>query len=109
MGGKRYLKCVSFIVALFHILFHWLESSLQSQGSTTGELTPDPFGETPQSPPFIQVSDEPNRFTFKSVSSGLGTNESSSYFEDTSDQTSGSAEEPDTDCSGDQKTPIGMA
>lgn len=60
------------------------------------------------SPPFIQVPDNPNRFTFKSVSSGLGTNESSSYFEDTSDHDSDSAEEPVTDGSEEPSTPQGI-
>jgi len=59
------------------------------------------------SPPFIQVQDNSNRFTFKSVSSGLGTNESSSYFEDTTDHSSDSADEPETDESEEPGTPQG--
>ncbi|KAK3754845.1 hypothetical protein QZH41_011322 [Actinostola sp. cb2023] len=78
-----------------------------SQGSTASELTPDPTGDLPVSPPFIQVVDgsPPNRFTFKSVSSGLGTNDSSSYFEDTSDHSSESVDEQDTDGSEEPNTP----
>ncbi|XP_048577768.1 leucine-rich repeat serine/threonine-protein kinase 1 isoform X2 [Nematostella vectensis] len=73
--------------------------SIASQDSLNSE-NPDSSSGAPLSPALIvQDLSTPDRFTYKSASSGLGTNDSSSYFEDTSEQSTDSHEDHDSESS----------